>query len=378
MRIEVSVSRLFPEPSQARTRPLGGTEPAVHWFTESTRPQAVASREVVDGWYQDFPDPESKLATNLRSEVDVTHNQALDELYVHHLLRQQFDDVRYEEGGTGPDFRVYGDGACVAGIEVLSLFQRQDWTAEERRHSRLADALNARVPPTAGYFVDFEIEQSDRQPAPRRFADFVARQLAQFPPHDQVRLPPGPTREDLQSAVYKQDGVRVRVWFRPMKADASTKSDPNGRIAGIGPVSGGWVNSWNRLKDRVAAKAGNRYEIADIPFLVVAAIHDIFCSDDQVLEGLYGGESVIVPSLETVQRNDGLFGMDKGRPEGRHRRVSAVAVVRGLRVWEPDTADVAVLHNPHATRPWMDYALPASRRFGPVDTDGQSVKFDWI
>jgi hypothetical protein len=44
--------------------------------------------------------------------------------------------------------------------------------AEEKRHWRLADALNARVRPTQGLFVDFEIEQADQEPVPRRFAEF--------------------------------------------------------------------------------------------------------------------------------------------------------------------------------------------------------------
>lgn len=179
---------LFPEPTELRTSPLGWIEPAVYWFMELTRPEAIASRASVNEWYDDFQDPTGTFAARLRSEVDTDHHQALDELYVHHLLRQRFDDVRYEEGGVGPDYRVYEGGACIAGVEVLSLFQRQDWSAEEKRHWRLADALNARVRPTQGYFVDFEIEQADHEPAPRRFAEFIKRRLAELPPHDQLQL----------------------------------------------------------------------------------------------------------------------------------------------------------------------------------------------
>jgi hypothetical protein len=118
---------LFSEPDVPRTSPLRGTEPRVHWYSESTRPEAVAARTQVNEWYDDFPDPNGKFAKRVRSENDVDHVQAVDELIVHHILRQTNDDVRYEVGDVGPDFRIYEDGKCVGGVEVLSLFERKDW-----------------------------------------------------------------------------------------------------------------------------------------------------------------------------------------------------------------------------------------------------------
>src|SRR5687768_14270127 len=94
----MSVNALFPEPKQLRTGPLDWSEPAVHWFTDSTRPEACASRDAVNSWYAEFPDDDAKFAARLTSRVDVDHYQALDELYVYHLLRQRHGDVRYEEG----------------------------------------------------------------------------------------------------------------------------------------------------------------------------------------------------------------------------------------------------------------------------------------
>ena len=110
---------LFAEPSVARTLALGRVEPAVHWFTESTRAEASASRETVNRWYREIDDADGRFAQRLRSEIDVDHYQALDELHIHHLLRTRHEDVRYEEGGVGPDFRVYDAGTCVGAVEVL-------------------------------------------------------------------------------------------------------------------------------------------------------------------------------------------------------------------------------------------------------------------
>ena len=312
---------LFAEPAEPRTTPLGWVEPAVHWFTESTRPEAVASRAVVNAWYADFPDADGKFAARLRSEVDVDHHQALDELHVHHVLRQTHDDVRYDVGDVGPDFRVYRDDVCEGGIEVLSLFQHEDWTAEEKRHLRLADEINRRLQPTAGYFVDFEIEVADKEPPPRQFADFITRELAKLPPHDSLLTQDHATRADLPSAVFERDGVRIRTTFIPMKRDAPSKTDPDARIVGMGAIVGGMVNAADRLRDRIAAKAGGRYDIADVPFVVAVGVHDTVCSDDQVEEALYGGESIVVATGQLVRRNDGVFGADRARPDGRHRRI---------------------------------------------------------
>ena len=357
---------LFPEPANPRTRPLGWIEPAVHWFTESTRAEAVTSRAVVNGWYAEFPDPERRLAERLRSELDRDHYQALDELHVHHILQQHNDDIRYEEGGIGPDFRVYRDGSRIGSVEVLSLFQREDWSAEEKRHWRLADELNRRVPPAGGYFLDFEIETAEREPPPRRIAEFVQREIAKLPPHDELKVPEDPRESDLPGAVYERDGVRIRMTFIPMRTGAPTKSDPDGNIVGMGPTIGGFVNSGERLKERVAAKAGGRYAIAGVPFVVAVGVHDLVCSDDQVVRGLYGSESLVVTTGQLKSQNDGVFGFDSEHAEGRHSRVSAVAVVSGLRVWDSDTADIAIYDNPHATYPLSDNLLTGSRRPGRI------------
>lgn len=360
----------FPEPKQPRTGPLGWSEPAVHWFTDSTRPEAVASRDAVNSWYAEFPDRDAKFAARLTSEVDVDHYQALDELYVYHLLCQRHGDVRYEEGGIGPDFRIYDDGTLVGAVEVLSLFQREDWHAEQALHSRLATELNKRVRPTDGYFVDFEIEHAEPEPAPRRIADWIRVQLAGLPPHDQLDLPADVRRADLPTRLYDRDGVRIQATFIPMRKDAPAKSDPDGRIVGMGPAIGGMVNSGAWLKDRIEAKAGGRYQIGEVPFLVAASVHDLFCGDVEFITAVYGSDAVDLRTGELVRNPDGLFGTNPQGGRSRHRRISAVAVISNLRVWEAQTADVAVLHNPNAARPWPDNALLATRRFGHVATAG--------
>lgn len=108
-----------------------------------------------------------------------------------------------------------------------------------------------------------------------------------------------------------------------MSPDATSKSDPDARIVANGALIGGMVNSAQRLKKKLKAKAGGKYDIATAPFLIIAGLHDAFCSEDQVLSALYGGDRLTLSSGEMGRRNDGLFGpasqKNEGRPKARFR-----------------------------------------------------------
>jgi hypothetical protein len=347
----------------------------VNWIAESTNPHAATARALLNSWYADFPDATGTFAARLQSATGSQHLQGVDELFIHHLLRANSDDVRYEEGGTGPDFRVYRDGACSAAVEVVSLFQQAEWSDEAAPHQRLADELNDRVRPSAGYFVSFDIEVLDRDPSPRRFAEFVEHEIQQLPPPEDLRLPSPLKPDDLPSATYETDGVRIRVRFIPMRSDAPARTDPDARIVGMGATVGGWVATADRLKERVGDKAGGRYEISEVPFLVAVGVHEAICEDFHVFSALYGGPSISLAG-EIRQRNDGLFGVDRTHPDGRNRRVSAVTVVREFYPWLPEKADIATFHNPYGARPWPTGIL-STRNFSVVERGGSGVRLDW-
>jgi hypothetical protein len=157
----IAMQTLFPEPETPFTRPLANLEPDVVWLQRSTEPTAVTARALVSTWYRDFPDPGGKLAAKLTSTNDEVYYGALDELYVHHCLRAVEPDVRYEEGGQGPDFRVYRAGRQLLAVDVLSFFMRADWASEARRHGELSDRLNKTFRPQ-GYFLHVEVLQQQQ------------------------------------------------------------------------------------------------------------------------------------------------------------------------------------------------------------------------
>jgi hypothetical protein len=348
----------------------------VHWYTESTRPEAVLARSQLNEWYCGFDDPDDKFAARLRSEVDADHLQAIDELYVHQLLRLRWEDVRYEEGGVGTDFRIYEAGRPFVAVEVLSLFQRQDWSDQQVTHWRIADSINARLSPTHGYFVRMKVQQADRDPSPKRLTKFLREGLSGLPSYEELAGRVS-SRADLPSAHYAEDGVSIEVSFVPMRAGAAADLDDDTRIIGIGAITGGMVNSGERLKDRIAAKAGGRYDIA-VPFLIAVGIHDSFCSAEQVMDALYGKGAVEVATSSWTRRHDGLFGVDRVRANGRHTRVSAIAAIKGLYIGRDESPNLAVYDNPLALMPWPTDALPFARRFGIRESAPEGFTMDWL
>lgn len=371
-------SPLLPEPNTPRTAPRGNTEPAIRWLLESTWDEAVAARQNVNAWYADFPDPGGMFAMRLTSENNHRYYQSLDELYVHHLLLRGAGDVRYEEDGAGPDFRIYDSGRLIAAVEVFTLFEAQDWVAQGEPHGRLADELNKRVPPTAGWFVMFDIERADRQPSPKRFAEWVRAEIGALPAPEEWPQPADGSLPDLPIRLYAEAGVQIVAEFVPMRSNAKTRNDPDGQIVGTGPIIGGAVQTSQRLRDRLRHKAGGRYDIGDVPFLIVGGISMPFCADHDVLGALYGTEAVVAGTGgQLVRRNDGFFGADNVRPQGRQTRVSAVSIIRNMLPWRPEDADVATLLNPFAQRPWLTEVVPCTRIFGPVRKVDAGWQFGW-
>ena len=86
-------------------------------------------------------------------------------------------DVRYEEGGQGPDFRVYRAGRQILAVEVLSLFLRAGWASEAHRHGELSDRLNKTFRPQ-GYFLHVEVLQQQQGVNLRALLDEMIRRGA--------------------------------------------------------------------------------------------------------------------------------------------------------------------------------------------------------
>lgn len=372
---------LFPEPAAERATPLGHTEPDVHFLTDSTTDLAKLARANVNAWYEEMRehDEHDSVAIRLRSENDIAHKQALDELFVHHLLRQnQTREIRYEEGeGKRPDFRTYRHGELEATVEVMSLFGLDEWEKEKAAHGRLADELNTRLT-TRRYAVDFDIERLARTPSIRRLAEWVDHTIDGLPPPDEMLGRQQEETEEL-NARYEEDGVCLDFYFTPLSEEDPAVGNADQRIVGSGPVIGGEITSDRRLRKRLDTKAG-KYGQQDASYVIAVGNHDSFASPDIVEDALHGSERITGPdvnNLEVRRPGDGFYGVDRQRGGPRRRGVSAVVVLNNFQAWAPENAELVAYDNPYAEHPLPDDLLPLNRRQRAVpDTNGK-IRMVW-
>ncbi len=350
-------SIVFPEPSVSREGPMGWSEPAVNYYRTSTRTDAVVARKWINAAYARFPDPSGELSGRLRSARNDQHMSALDELFVHDRLIQH-GRVVHEEGGVGPDFRIYRNEEYVGAIEVCSLFDNPQWEAEQMRHARIVDALNERIP-LETWFVHFEVIRLDRQPSLRSLVAWIQARIAELPngPDDAADpLTPWTT--------YSAEGVELR--FRFLRRRSTFEPKPTDRIIGSGQPIGGFVDSHLRLRSALEKKVQKRYETRGKPFAVFVGAWDWACAVDQLEDALLGNQQVVVDSGEIRRAHNGFFGISRERPKGKHQDVSAVFVLLNWRPWNQENASILRLDNPFASLEFPDHLLLADYQFAVV------------
>jgi hypothetical protein len=96
-----------------------------------------------------------------------------------------------------------------------------------------------------------------------------------------------------------------------------------------GAATGGWIDSANRLRDRLDEKAG-KYRLDGQPFAIVVGARDSWCTIDEVHQALTGTPAVVVATGEGVRRGDGFSGLNRAHPGGK--RPAGVGGVLAARV----------------------------------------------
>ncbi|MFL6077710.1 MAG: hypothetical protein ACJ73S_30470 [Mycobacteriales bacterium] len=339
----------------------------MNFYLESTREEAIVARDWINAAYEQFPDPGGALAGRLRSTDNVQHASALDELFVHSRLAPH-GRVIHEEGGVGPDFRIYHHEEYLAAIEVCSLFENAQWTAEQKRHAAIVDELNRRIPLT-NWFVHFEVIRLARQPSMRRVVAWVEERLDEL--DDQEADPTNPLTPWV---VYVAAGVELRFRFRRRRSTFSPK--PTDRVVGTGQPVGGFVDSYKRMRSALEKKVQKRYDTRDKPFAIFVGDWDWACGVDQFEDALLGNEQVLVNSGELRRANNGFFGVAEDRPEGKHRQVSCVITLYGWKPWQPDNSVILRFDNPFAANPFPDEILPADYHLG-VSRNKDGAWLEW-
>jgi hypothetical protein len=361
---------VFYEPLEPSESPFGGL---ADWYRHSGSLEARAARQDINTWYAVFPDRDGMLLGNLQGDSDIGIQQAMDELYVYHLLARSHQ-ARYEEDASSPDFRLYRSSEYVAGIEVLTLFPEEDFTSKVSRNTGLVDEINRRIRPDRWY-VSIEIIDWKRQPRVTEVVKWLERMVASLPT-PAMNL----AREDYPAAVYSSAEVELAFEFLPRrKATPPTATEP---IVMLGPSIGWFGQASRRVRRNLSHKAGSRYDHRGRPFAVLLSARDYSCDTEDILNALYGDEAISFrpddpDSARPIRKNNGTFGRSAKLPEGRNRRLSCVfALMRG---WAPGSAAVPTVvrfDNPFAERAFPSDVLPPTARF-VARRDDSGVHMVW-
>ncbi|WP_306215267.1 hypothetical protein [Actinoplanes sp. RD1] len=361
----------FEEPRVRRDQHLAMSEPISAWFVTVTRPEAVEGRRVINDLYSRFPDPGGRMRADLHTGDNKRFFSALDELHVHDLLARHYD-VAYEEGeGTRPDFHLYRDRQYVGALEVLSLFQREDWTAEERHHAVLADELNKRLPLTT-HSLMFDIQSWTGTPSLRHLVRWLDATLAELRA-DPKALPLDATGIPEKTYVGRGTNISFQFWALP----PGYRAGPQDPVVVSGAAMGGLIDSATRLRERLDTKAG-KYDLGGKPFAIAVGARDSWCTLDEVHQALTGTPAVVIATGQGIRQGDGFFGTGRRHPQGKRRHVSAVYALHDWFPGGPTEPRITRFDNPLAHQPFPADALPHHGHWGVSWRDGSRISADWL
>jgi hypothetical protein len=332
--------------------------------------QARAARETINNWYGSFADRRGMVLSRLRSDKDAEILQAVDELYVHHLLSRSCQP-RYEEDQTSPDFRLYRSSDYVAGVEIFTQFAEQSFSSEISRNAVLVDAINSRVRATSWY-LSLTVRSWEHQPRVRDVTRWLENVIDDLPvPASDL------TRENYPTATYSRPEVTLEFTFLPRCRTTA----PTGGIV-IGPVVAQFVKPGRRLRESLGQKSGGKYNHRDRPFAVLVSVRDFVCETEDIVNALYGDDAITYAidqpgSARAIRKRNGLFGISSDRPAGRNRRLSCVfALMPG---WTPGSNELPTIYrfdNPFAEQEFPDDLIVPHHRL-VTRRDETSVRVEW-
>ena len=360
-------SLIFDEPSAPRVGPFQSTG---DWYLHSDSPEARAARSEINKWYSTFPDRDGMVLSRLRGNDEIGAAQALDELYVHHLL-SGYCEARYEEGEQSPDFRLYRSGNYLAGIEVLTLFAESRFDSQIARNSRLVDELNNRVK-SSTWLAAVRAGEWVQKPKITDIARWLETAIDRLP-----QPTPDMAGKKCFSATYSRGDFELHFAFMPREPVGAARQ-PKG-IVQIGPAVFGFTQPERRLRKAISMKIGSRYDHRDQPFAVFVVVRDFSFDDDALAEALYGDVAVAYVvdepgSSELVRKETGTFGLSRVDPGGKNRRLSCVfALMRGVTPGSQTEPPLIRCDNPFAERSFPEDILAPGFRY-IAERDGKKIR----
>jgi hypothetical protein len=371
---------LFDDMPRVDQSPAKYAEDSFAFLNRARGPLWERIRAMLEEWFEAYPvDHAADLRGRFRERRPSHHWSAWWEMYLHHLFtRLGYElEVHPEIVGTTrkPDFlltraaeRLYVEAAVVFSGVV-------DKRRDGERESWIMDAINRGTSTNFHVGVVAFERLGKNRPRDRDVYQPIERWLDGLDPDD-VTAEYERTDEFPENSFVFGDAWQVRIRAYPVKPEARADPEP-GRLLGTGPVTAGFVDDEQQLRDTLKHKRG-AYGSLDAPFLVAVNCASSFMDDRDVAGALYGSiayqyEIGVPDSGRPIRQRDGTWIDDSG-PRGR--RMSAVLTAVQLHPWTAARTVPQLWLNPWAERPLeLDWPLNVWRSTdrGEVDVERRDV-----
>jgi hypothetical protein len=347
-------------------------EPIFQYYNESSRVPIVQVRGILDDWFARYPDEGSTdLRNRFRSQDGRQHNAAFLELYLHELLLRIGFTVEIHpevDEPTHPDFLVSRNGERRFFLEATISAPSDLEVASDRRINQVYDTLNSLQNPD--FFLALRLHGAPDSPPPgaalrRRLENW----LSTLNWNAVQEAWAGEGFDGLPTYPWEHSGWSVIFQALP-KTGASRGSTDVRPIGLTMPLKVHQITVDEDIKSAVSVK--NKYGRLDLPFAVAVNVTGDFCSKYDVMNSLFGHETVIFGPGGTrpgERLHDGAWDGPRGP---QNTTISAVMVFKGLTAWNMRSNSPWLVHNPWAARALDPAELPFSQ-FVPDSTTGRLV-----
>lgn len=294
---------------------------------------------------QDLSDEHrNDLVKRLQSRRDNELRQAIDELRVYEKLALRWGDIRHEESGGDPDWRIYENNKLVGAVEVFSIFDPPTQQVDLDQHARLGEAISLVSAP--GITLTFTDVKVSGQVKARELATWIQEIVDKVGAADPGTVHPAVTlpeavggkhvafdlqvhRPDL-SAMSSGDGGQMHLQF-----DETTMLTAS--MIQIEP------DEPRQLVNRLQSKTKKRYREQNVPFYVAVGVHTLGLSFRDI-------ESVLLGTTLNGKRPERCWFTPT-----QNRRFNGVAFM-APEFWEDGYEFVtATILNPFSTHDEMDF-----------------------
>jgi hypothetical protein len=353
--------RLFDEGLRTELRHAKKSEPTYSYYNESARPGIVALREMLEHWFDRIPLQAKKdVRARFQSPLEFNHQGAFFELYLHELFTCLGFELQVGppaiDRGTRPDFLVSERGVPRFYMEatIAGLSSEADRGTAARK-AAVYDAINTIESPNFFFYLQL-YGAPQTVPRTRKLCRDLATWLGQLDPDLVGQLYVENRYDEIPSFHWSHEGWDLS--FKPIPKSPEFRGRPGVRPIGVEMPEGKWVNTHGDIRDVIERKS-SRYGDLRLPFIVAANVIGDHCDNFDILNALYGQESVLVtrrangsPVTEHgVRAPDGAWGTQKNP---RNKLASGVLLAAGLSPWSMRAITPELFRHP-----WCTYPLEA-------------------